>query len=267
MARSTAPAKASPRKTAPGRDERLPSSRSLAIAELLAQSPTPLRLESIARAMGIPKGSVHRLVGALAESGFLVRDAVAKTYAVGPRLAALGLSAQLNSSVRGERHAVLKTLVDQLGETCNMTTLDGTEIVYIDRVESAWPLRLHLQPGSRVPIHCTSSGKLFLSQMRASQRKRILHRAPLKRYTAKTITDISRLEAELARIRKTKVATDDEGFLTGLVSVAVPVFNPRGQMIATVAVHAPSARMSLRDGLLHVPLLRWASGKLGRLYA
>jgi len=103
--------------------------------------------------------------------------------------------------------------------------------------------------------------------MRGSQRERILSRVPLKRYTPKTVTDRARLELELARIRKTKVATDDEGFLAGLISVAVPVLDGRGQMIATVAVHAPSARLSLRRALEHVGLLRWAANELGRLYA
>jgi DNA-binding IclR family transcriptional regulator len=243
-----------------------PTLRSFLIAEAVAGKAQPLKLEAICDATAIPKGSAHRLVNGLVQTGFLVRDAGSKTYSVGPRLSALGLSAQLHSSMRGERHAVLKTLVDQVGETCNMTTLDGAEIVYIDRVESAWPLRLHLQAGSRVPIHCTSSGKLFLSQMRASHRKRVLNRAPLKRYTSKTITDVARLESELARIRRSRVATDDEGFLAGLISVAVPVVDRRGEMIAAVAVHAPSARLSLREGLEHVGLLRWAADELARLY-
>jgi len=237
------------------------------IAELIAVQENPVSLDTISQATRIPKGTAHRLVSGLVRIGFLACDARPKNYSVGPRLAALGLAAQMHSSVRGERHAVLKALVDQIGETCNMTTLDGVEIVYIDRVESAWPLRLHLQPGSHVPIHCTSSGKLFLSQMRGSQRERILSRVPLKRYTPKTVTDRARLELELARIRKTKVATDDEGFLAGLISVAVPVLDGRGQMIATVAVHAPSARLSLRRALEHVGLLRWAANELGRLYA
>lgn len=245
----------------------LPTLRNLLIAEVVAKRGGALNLESICQATGIPKGSAHRLVSTLVQAGFLVRDALPKTYSAGPRLAALGLDAQLHSSLRGERHAVLQALVDQIGETCNMTTLDGIDIVYIDRVESAWPLRMHLQPGSHVPIHCTSSGKLFLSQMRGSQRRRILARVPLKRYTPKTITDPARLEQELERIRKTKVATDDEGFLAGLISVAVPVSDGHGRMIATVAVHAPSARLSLRRALEHVPLLRWAAKELEQLYA
>ena len=104
-----------------------------------------------------------------------------------------------------------------------------------------------------MPIHCTSSGKLLLAHMPARQRRRVLYGAPIKRYTGKTITDPARLEAELARIRKTKISTDDEGYLAGLISVAVPVLGRNRRMIATVAVHAPTARMSLKRGA-------WACG-------
>ena len=146
------------------------------------------------------------------------------------------------------------------------TTLDVTDIVYVDRVEAAWPLRVHLQPGSHVPIHCTSSGKLFLSHMPARQRRRLIYAAPLERFTAKTITDPARLELELARIRKSKVATDDEGYFAGLISVAVPVLGRNRRMIATVAVHAPTARLSLKRALEHVGLLKRAASDLGSIY-
>lgn len=250
-------------------DERMPHSaclRGLAIFEAVTQSPEPLSLDAIAAATAIPKPTAHRLVGVLVEARALLREVHAKTYSAGPRLTGLAINTLTNSSLRAARHAILKGLVDQIGETCNFTTLDSNEIVYIDRVEAGWPLRLHLQPGSRVPIHCTSSGKLFLSQMPAQQRRRLIYGVPLKRFTAKTITDPKRLETELNRIRKLKISTDDEGFLSGLISVAVPVFDDRWRMIATVAVHAPSARLSLKRALAHVPLLRRAAAELGKIY-
>lgn len=240
--------------------------RGLGIVEAVVRSAAPLTLDQIATATRIPKPTVHRLIGELVESGILLREVRPKTYAPGPRLTEMAFGALTNSGLRGARHAILRGLVDTIGETCNFTTLDGNEIAYIDRVEADWPLRLHLQPGSRVPIHCTSSGKLFLSQMPAWQRRRILGAGPLQRFTAKTITEPARLETELNRIRKSRISTDDEGFLSGLISVAVPVVDRRKKMIATVAVHAPSARLSLKRALEHVPLLQRASERLASLY-
>ncbi len=240
--------------------------RGLAIMETVAQSVTPLSLDQISVRSKIPKPTAHRLVRVLVAAQVLLRETHAKTYSAGHRLNELALGVLTNSPLRAARHAILKGLVEQIGETCNFTTLDGNEIVYIDRVEAGWPLRLHLQPGSRVPIHCTSSGKLFLSQMPASLRRRLMFGAPLKRYTAKTIVDPKRLEMELRRIRKTRISTDDEGFLSGLISVAIPVYGTRKRLIATVAVHAPSARMDLKTALGHVPLLRKAAIDLGKIY-
>ena len=102
--------------------------------------------------------------------------------------------------------------------------------------------------------------------MPARQRRRLIDAAPLERFTAKTITDPARLELELARIRKSKVATDDEGYFAGLISVAVPVLGRNRRMIATVAVHAPTARLSLKRALEHVGLLKRAASDLGSIY-
>ena len=172
------------------------------------------------------------------------------------------MAALKNSANRAERHAVLRGLVEEIGETCNFTILDGDEIVYLDRVEAHWPLRLMLAPGSHVPLHCTASGKLFLALMPAPRRRRLLAAAPLKRLTRNTITDKDRLLHELERIRAEKIGTDNEEFLAGLTAVAVPVPDARQRILATVAVHAPTSRMSIAKARTHVPALRRAAAKL-----
>lgn len=247
--------------------KRDPSSmRGFQIAEFVSNAAKPVSLDAIAAATGIPKPSLHRLIKVLIEGGVLLREPDGKVYSVGVRLTAIAAAVMSHSALRDRRRTVLRALVDQIGETCNFTTLDGNEVIYVDRVEAAWPLRLHLQPGSRVPIHCTSSGKLFLAYMPAGRRRQLLFSAPLKRFTAKTITDPARLEEELRRIRKSRIATDDEGFIAGLISVAVPVLGRNRRVIGTVAVHAPNARLSLKQALGHVGLLRRAASDVGRIY-
>jgi DNA-binding IclR family transcriptional regulator len=134
--------------------------------------------------------------------------------------------------------------------------------VYLDRVESAWPLRMTLQPGSRVPLHCTASGKLLLALMPAARRDRLVERLPLTRYTDRTIVERDRLVAELEAIRRQRVATDDEEYLDGLVCAAVPVAKAGGRVVASVAVQAPRVRMPLDQALGHVPQLREAARAL-----
>lgn len=236
------------------------------IAEAVARSKAPVTLDQIADQTRTPRSTLHRIIKLLVEAKVLMLEPRGKHYSAGERLIALKKSIDANDALYSERRAILQLLVDQLGETCNFTTLDITDVVYVDRVESKWPLRLHLEPGSRVPLHCTSSGKLFLSHMPASQRRRLLYEAPLVRYTPKTITDPDELAKELTKIRRANLSTDDEGYLRGLISVAVPVFGRNRRVIGTVAVHAPKARMDLAQALGYTTLLRRAASDLGSIY-
>ena len=178
----------------------------------------------------------------------------------------LGRAAMLNGGLRAERHAILARVVEAIGETCNFTMLDGDAVVYLDRVEAAWPLRMTLSSGSRVPLHCTASGKLLLAMLPKASRARLIGHLSLARYTETTITDQKRLAEELARIRAQKYATDNEEFHAGLVCVAVPVADPERRVWAAVAVHAPASRMPLAKALEHLPSLRRAAVSLGESF-
>ncbi len=191
-----------------------------------------------------------------------MREAEGRRFAPGPRLASLALASITHAAWRAPRHAILKALVAEIGETCNLTHLDGTEVVYLDRVEAAWPLRLHFQTGSRVPVHCSASGKLLLSLQPSRERKRILDVLPFSYHTANTFTKRKELEMALKRIRKEKVATDNEEYLDGTVCVAVPVENDKRRVTAALAVHAPTTRMTLAQALECLPALRQAAARL-----
>ena len=134
------------------------------------------------------------------------------------RLCELAVGVLTNSVRYGARHRILQRLVDALRETCNLTALCGSEIVYLDRVETDWPLRMHLSPGSRVPAHCTATGKLLLSLLPERQMNDLIRAASLRRYTERTITDPDQLIAALARIREDGVGVDDEEFAAGMVA-------------------------------------------------
>jgi IclR family transcriptional regulator, acetate operon repressor len=236
--------------------------RMVAILQMVAGAERALTLAEICNGLGVPKGTMHRLVQALVQEHMLAREPGGKRYHAGPRFTSMAVDALTHSSDRGARHAILQELVDTIGETCNFTMLDGGQIVYLDRVEAHWPLRLALLPGSHVPLHCTSSGKLFLAMMPPTQMRRYIRAAPLSRHTANTITDPVRLAAALREIRKTGVGTDDEEYLDGLNCLAVPVRSAHGKVCAAVAVHAPKARLDLARALTHLPAMRKAAAAL-----
>lgn len=243
-------------------DQQSATLRALAVIETVAKADGPLALTDIMATTGLPKPTAHRILTLLEGAGMLAREPEGKRYAPGVRLSALALDVLSGAAWRAPRHAILQSLVDEIGETCNLTMLDGTEVVYLDRVEAAWPLRLHFQSGSRVPAHCSASGKLLLALMPARDRHRIVDALPLKRFTAGTITDHRVLEEELKRIRKEKISTDNEEYLAGTVCVAVPVESKTRRVPAALAVHAPTTRMTMAQALRHVPALRRAAAQL-----
>lgn len=151
-----------------------------------------------------------------------------------------------------------------IGETCTFTVLDGNEAVCLDRVESEAPLRLHLQAGSRIPLHCTASGKLFLAMMPRAHARKLLASAPLKRFTPNTVVDPMLLEEQLQRIRREQLSWDDEGYCLDLVALAVPVLGRAGRIRGTVSVNAPANRMTLQRARNDVGALRRAAQSIAR---
>jgi DNA-binding IclR family transcriptional regulator len=240
--------------------------RGLRALEVLAASDRALSLSAVADALGLPRPTVHRILRQLAVAGFLAQEPADRNYMLARRTTRLAVDAMRHGARQAGRRAILERLVADLNETCNITMLDGAEVVYVDRVESQWPLQMTLQPGSRVPLHCTASGKLFFALLPARTRKRLLATLPLERRTARTLVEPALLEAEFARIREARFGTDNEEFLDGLVAASVPVMDAAGRPIAAVAVHGPVGRLSFDRALSLVPRLRQAADELAEAF-
>jgi DNA-binding IclR family transcriptional regulator len=238
------------------------SERALLLLETIARSEEPPTLNELMAAIGLPKATTHRFVALLERLGFVQRSTDGRHYEVGGRLLALSLEGMRRSFDLAPRRVILSALVKEIGETCNITMLDGERLIYLDRVESDWPLQFRLTVGSRVPLHCTASGKLFLSLSPVSLRKALFRTQPFQRYTARTLTTTEQLEAELTRIRQSGVGTDNEEFMEGMAATAVPIRDSRGRICATVAVHGPITRLPLTRALALVPALKKAAKAL-----
>src|SRR3546814_412145 len=121
-----------------------------------------------------------------------------------------------------------------------------------------------LRAGSRVPLHCTGMGKLFLATLPARARRRIIESLTFTRYTDNTITDPESLEAALKIIRRDDYAINDQENAIGLIGLAVPIRDAAGRVVAALAVHAPEPRMSLDRARTYLPTLRAAAVRLGK---
>lgn len=240
-----------------------PVLRLVALLERVASRHEPFALQGLVEDTGLPKPTLHRMLQQLEGAGLLRRESDGRRYGTGVRLRRLAENLLLNDTLHGARHAVLRQLVDEVGESCNLTALSGSDVIYLDRVETAAPLRFYLHPGSRVPVHCSASGKMFLAQMGPLQRKRLLAHAPLQKYTPATITALARLESEIAQVKRNGYALDNEEFLPGLVCLAVTVptskQDARSRANLCVALQAPSMRLSADKALKWLPALRRAA--------
>ena len=242
-----------------------PNLRLFALLEAVAQKSQPFTLQTMVEETGLPKPTMHRMLAQLEGAGILQRDGNGRHYGTGQRLMRLAENVLLNNTTHGARHAVLTQLVRELGESCNITAFSGSEVLYLDRVETPAPLRFYLHPGSRVPAHCSATGKLFLSQMSASQRRRLLSSVPLETFTANTLTSFEAVDQELEQVKAQGYAFDNEEFLPGLLCLGVLVPAPQGHSNMGLAVQAPIMRFSKEKALSFLPKLQAAVEAIARI--
>lgn len=253
---------------APRSDEGVPAGsailRAVRVMEAIAASPAPPQLAELCKALALPKPTVFRILSTLEYAGLVAREPGSKRYGCGRRLNALAGSVLLNSPSRAARRTILEELVEQIGETCNLTIPNGNAAMYLDRVEAAWPLRISLAAGSSVPMHASASGKLFLAAMPPRARERLLRQTPLVRHTVNTLVDPARLAAELERVREQGWATDNEEYLAGICCLAAPVHDAEGRVVAALAMHAPISRLRLDEAMEFLPILRSAASSMAQ---
>lgn len=233
------------------------------ILEAVARSDRPMGVSDLMKACELPRATLHRICGLLTERGYLHQQTDSSNYVLGPQLFDFANLVHASQAHKALRHAVLESVAQEVGETCNIAVPDGTKMVYWDRVETKWPLRHQLPIGARVPMHCTANGKLYLSTLSPQQRENLLKTLKLEKLTKNTITNKTELEEAIARIAKTEVSTDNEEFIDGMIAVAVPVVDSVGRFVAGLAIHAPVIRLDLDKALEFVPVLRAAAKKLG----
>jgi len=242
-----------------------PTMRLFALLEVIASKDQFFSLQGLAEETGTPKPTLHRMLQQLESAGLLERGADSRQYGTGVRLRKLAENLLLNDTFHGARHGVLRGLVNEVGESCNLTALSGSEVIYLDRVETPAPLRFYLHSGSRVPVHCSASGKIFLAGMTPAQRKRLLAHSPLEAFTPKTLTDKDALEEEIKQVKRQGFAFDNEEFLPGLLCVAVLVPSDSGRSNLCVAVQAPIMRLSPDKALKLLPALQRAAQAISRI--
>lgn len=243
--------------------ESSPALKAFGLLETIAAMDHAPTLAELTEAANLPKPTLHRWLAMLEGAELIRRLPDGRRYELAARATSLAFSILSNSPGSTQRHQILERVVRELGESCNLTILDGGEIMYLDRVDATLPLRVAFQKGSRVPVHCSASGKMFLAMMSPSRRERLLATLSFERHTPNTLASLAALNEELARIRKQGYAFDDEEFLSGLFCIAVPVIDKnRRDCVAALALQAPIVRVSRDNAAERLPTLRAAAETL-----
>ncbi|MDX2370297.1 MAG: IclR family transcriptional regulator [Colwellia sp.] len=250
--------------TAQRREKGSSITRVLEIIEAISHAERPMSPAELAFILDIPKPSIHRLLQQL-EADNYVQINMRGLLLPGDRMHNIALGVLHSSRFKALRQAILKNLAKTIGETCGIAIPDGTEMIYYDRVETNWPLRIHLPVGSHTPVWCTASGKLYLSSLPKERRHRIVDKLPLDKVARNTFTEPEPLEKELLKIQENQLGTDNEEFVDGMVACSVPIKDKDGRLFACLFTHAPVIRKSLDELLGFESVLRQAAIELGYL--
>lgn len=247
-------------------NETIPTNlRLLFVLEELAKSGVPMTPTEINQKLGLPKPTIHRLFATLEAEGFLQREIDGRSYAPGRRLRKLSTGVLSSLRVRTARLAILNALAEKIGETCNISVPDRDAMIYIDRVETKWPLRIQLPIGTNVPFYCTASGKMYLSMLKKAHLERYLGSVKFEPRTPGTLTDKTALLTEIRKTREQGFSQDAEEFMEGMIALAVPIIDVHGRLVSTLSFHAPTQRLTLQQAYAYLDDLSEAAEELSQL--
>lgn len=219
----------------------------LAVLEALAEHGPEMGLDALARHAEQSKPTTWRLVHTLVSLGYVRQEPTTRRFSLAPRILALGASFE-GMDLKELAAPFLRDLSARVGETVNMAVLDGMDLIYIERIKTTQVININLHVGSRLPLYNTSMGRALIAHMPDKW---------LRQYIARLKADPAarpyserggaRLLAALRTARQRGYALNDEELAPGLRSVASPIWDSAGRVVAAINIAVPSARLSVRD--------------------
>ncbi|GAA2660938.1 IclR family transcriptional regulator [Streptomyces lunalinharesii] len=238
--------------------------RALSILPLLAEGPADLG--RVADRLGVHKSTALRLLRTLHEHGLVYRQPDQR-YRLGARLFALAQEAVENLDVRDIAHPHLVALNEQCGHTVHLAVYEENEVLYIDKVESRYPVRMYSRIGKPVAITVAAVAKLLLADLPEVERRTVAEKLDYPRYTSRSTTDAAAFLAELATVREQGWATDLGGHEESINCVGAPIRGADGRVAAAMSVSAPNVVVSAEELLGLLPLVRRTADAVSREYS
>lgn len=240
--------------------------KALDIMEALSLSQQAMGISELSTMTGLSKSTLHRVLAALVERQYVIKNEASKQYRLG--LKVLSLSASILDSLEIKKLAreEMVRLADLTGETVHLICLDGSEGVYVDKVDTKNSVGLMSRVGKRIPLYCTSGGKALLAYQLTDWTNRYLDTVPLLTHTKNTITHRNALLCELEQIRSQSFSLDREEHHENITCIAVPILSGQsGEVMAAISVAAPSYRFSLEQALSYRDEMLAASHRISSM--
>jgi DNA-binding IclR family transcriptional regulator len=238
--------------------------KSLRLLDLLAQARKPMSLGELSARSGWPKSTVYGLLAALREGGAVTQNAENGNYFLGIRMFEYGCAVSYSWDVLSAARRPMARVAELSGETVFLSTLDRGEVLILDLAESAGALRVVSEVGSRMPVHCTSQGKLLLAYCSPGERRRLLRENTLTSYTPHTICDPERFETEIEIILMQGYATENGEFRVGLRSVSAPVVDACGNVRWSITVAGMYRKLDSDEFSYSTELIKDAASEASR---
>lgn len=241
-----------------------PVARLFAVLEL-ASKMGMISAADVVYMLELPRPTAHRMIATLEAMALLQKMPVKGKYAVAPKLVELASGILSSTIVYAPIKTLLSTIAQRTGETCSLAMLAMGEVEYIASVMGQSPLTLQFQAGQRAPLHCTSSGQVFLADQAPDQLEKYLATGPWEATTEFTVTEPRVLAARLRKVMSQGYAINDSEYISGVVGAAVPIRNAEGQVTAALAISAPRSRRTLDEINSLVPALKNYADRIGRI--
>ena len=236
--------------------------RGLAVIQAFSQTKRQLSISQISVKTGFSRAAVRRCLYTLSKLGFAGSEDN-RHFHLRPRVLTLGHSYISSMPLAVAAQPVLEHVSHVLRESCSIATLDGPEIVYIARANVTRIMAIDLGVGSRLPAFCTSMGRILLADLPPEKLEELLAGIVFTRYTERTVTGAEKLRQILRMVQRNGYSMIDQELEHGLRSLAVPIRNPTGKVVAALNVGAHAQRVSLQDLLMRfLPHLKAAAQEL-----
>lgn len=212
------------------------------IVEYLAHN-TETGITELGNELGQSKSTIYRFLSTLKSLGYVRQNRKSGKYTLTYKLFEISSKAIEHDDTIAAARPVLEKLASETGESIHLAVLERNSAVYIDNIDSAYNLRMFSHVGRSVPAHCTALGKALLAFKSNEYIEDVYAHGGLVAYTPNTIVDLAKLKKNLALIRKNGVSVDNEEFEEGLKCVAAPIYDSKGNAVASFCVAAPSIRL------------------------